>query len=379
MKAILLNRILLVLAFVGLFVAGTLSIEAKTGAVVPCGPSGGCALVAQHPSSKLFGIPVAYIGFVGYLLLAGLAIMRASKGVHQSRGLVTAGYIVAAVGTMASLVLQYVSFFVIRAACLWCLSSAAIMVITLILHALLAQELDNDSVQPDAAPGFGKMDLPLIGALPIALLIGLFVMNGRMVPAAPKLDVPPEEVSKVEFVPENANIYGQKDAPVTIVEFADILCPACQTSSPAVKDFVSENPGKVRLVFRHYPLQQIHPQAMAAAAIAEASADQGKFWDFTLAVMGQKMAPESPDELLETAKVAGIDTKKVRERLTNKQDEIYARVARDLQAVKALGITSTPTFFIMANGKVIGTAGPGQILPKMQEPEIQAAMNVNSK
>lgn len=379
MKAILLNRIILVLAFVGLFIAGTLSIEAATGAIVPCGPGGGgCELVARHPSSRIFGIPVAYIGVFGYLLIAGLAAARASKGVHQARSLVTAGYVVAALGTATSIYLFIQSIFVIHATCIWCLSSTALMCILLMAHAMLAQELESRPNPPETLkPGFGKLDVPMLAVLPVLVGIGLITMGMSMKAgeAAPTPIPTSELTANVALIPDKPNTYGQADSPVTIVEFADILCPSCQSTSPQVKEFVTANTGKVRLVYRHYPLTQIHPQAMAAAAISEAAADQGKFWDFVLAVMGKQMKPTTPEELFEVAQAVGIDTNLVRKRLTDTNDVVYDRIDRDLKAVKALGINSTPTFFIVANGKVIATAGPSNILPKLNEAEIQAAMN----
>ncbi len=374
MKAILLNRILLVLAFVGLFIAGALSIEAATGNIVPCGPAGGCAVVAAHPSSKIGGVPVAYIGFAGYLILAFLAAARAFRGVHANRSLVTAGYVVSAIGVLVSLALQYTSFFIIRAMCLWCLSSAVLMIVTLIVHALLAQELDNHPEAPDRPAGPGP-DLPLVAGLPLALGVGLVLVAGSMKPSSQPLPKPSPTISTETLIPEGAHAFGQPTAPLTIVEFADILCPACQRTSPQVKDFVAANPGKVRLIYRHFPLQRIHPQATAAAAIAEVAADEGKFWDFLLAVMGREMKPETPDELFEVASIIGMNTSDARKRLSNENDPIYERIDRDLQAVKAVGITSTPTFFLVHKGKVIDTLGPGQILERLSDPKIQAIMN----
>lgn len=379
MKAILLNRIILVLAFVGLFIAGTLSIEAATGAIVPCGAgSNGCELVARHPSSRIAGVPVAYLGVIGYLLIGGLAILRASKGVHNVKTLVNAGYAVAAIGTVMSLYLQYVSFMVIQAKCLWCISSAVLMILLLVVHAMLAQELETNSLTPDVKPGFGKLDVPLIAVLPVLVGIGLVTMGMTMQKGSTTSIPMPQGVdfSKVALIPANANSYGDKNAPVTIVEFADILCPSCQQTSPAVKEFVAQNVGKIRLVYRHYPLVSLHPRAMDAAAISEGAADQGKFWDFVLAVMGKQMKPETADELFEAAQAAGIDTNTIRERLTNKNDPIYERLDRDMKAVKALGLNSTPTFFIVTSeGKILETAGPGDILPKLNGDTVKQAMN----
>lgn len=367
MKAILLNRILLVLAFVGVFIAGVLVLEAHLNLEVPCGAAGGCAKVAAHSSSRLLGIPVADLGLVGYLLLAGLAIARSIQGVHKSRQLAMFGLVASGIGVLFSVYLQYVSLMVIGATCLWCLSSALLMIVTFILHAVLGQNLESGELLPDANV---RPDFKLFAILPTLAVIGIVAMGASMKagPVMPKFD--PKQFADVKFVPDKPHLYGDPNARVTIVEFADILCPACQRKSPEVKEFVSQHPG-IRIVYRHYPLAQLHPQAMTAAAISEVASEDGKFWDFVLSVMGQKLEPKDADELLTVAGQVGIDVNKVRDRLGNANDPVYDRVAADLLVVKQLGLTSTPTFFILVDGKVQGEpAGPGQIMDRLNDPAL---------
>lgn len=375
MRAILLNRIILVLAFIGLFVAGVLSLEASTNAIVPCGPSGGCQTVANHPTSHIGDIPVAYFGVVGYLLLVGFSAVRALKTPHKARLLVTLGYAVSAIGTAASLWLQFISFFIIRATCLWCLSSAALMILIMILHAVLTLELDNHPEAPEDA-GKGSLDTGLIAGLPIAVIIGLVVMNSTMnhAPGLTKFNVSQEVLSEVTFVPKNAHIYGQADAPITIVEFADILCPACQRKSPEVKDFVAAHAGKIRLVYRHYPIEKLHPMAMVTAAVSEIAAEKGLFWDFVIAQMTKGGAPASPDEILDTAKSVGLEEDYIRKRLSNDTDVVYDRISADLDTVHKLGVGSTPTFYILVGDKVMDQAGPSEIIPLLDSEKYKKLM-----
>ena len=74
-------------------------------------------------------------------------------------------------------------------------------------------------------------------------------------------------------------IYGDFDAPITIVEYADFQCPACVGFSLSVKDLINEYPGTIRIVFRHLPLPSIHDLAYISAMSAEAAGAQGKFWE----------------------------------------------------------------------------------------------------
>ncbi len=73
---------------------------------------------------------------------------------------------------------------------------------------------------------------------------------------------------------------GPKDAPVTIVEFSDFQCPFCKSANTTVKQVLDKYPGKVRLVFRDYPIASLHPQAPKAHEAARCAGDQSKFWEY---------------------------------------------------------------------------------------------------
>ena len=80
-------------------------------------------------------------------------------------------------------------------------------------------------------------------------------------------------------VTEEDWVYGDFDAPITIVEYADFQCPACVGFSLGVKELINEYPGTIRVVFRHLPLPSIHDLAYISAMAAEAAGAQGKFWE----------------------------------------------------------------------------------------------------
>jgi hypothetical protein len=73
---------------------------------------------------------------------------------------------------------------------------------------------------------------------------------------------------------------GPANAPVTIVEFSDYQCPFCRRAHPHLKEVLRRYPEQVKLVYRHFPLDSIHPQARAAAEAAACAQEQGKFWDY---------------------------------------------------------------------------------------------------
>jgi uncharacterized membrane protein len=310
-KANLLNRILLVLAFVGLFVATALSLEKLMNFSLPCGVKSGCDMVAADPSSSLFGlIPVAYIGFLGYLLMAGLAVTRAMKTPYDLR-LVTIGYVASAIGALFSIYLQYVSLFQIKAVCPYCMTSAITMILTFVVYALLAADVKKN---PLTEQDMGKIDLWMVAGIPFVLVValGLLVSNTK---TKTGLDVGRIELNEKSLVPENPNSFGHADAPMTIVEFADMCCPACQKTSPKVKRFAEDNPSTVRLVYRHFPLK-MHEYGQVSAAMGEYAAEKGRFWDFLMSVMGLERQPQSVQELLDIAKSLGMDPDDIRKRMS---------------------------------------------------------------
>ena len=337
-------RAILVLSFAGLFVAGSLSVSKLFGLGLPCGAAHGCDIVNNHPSSSWFGIPVAYFGFLGYALIAALAAARAGMAPERARPLALAGYLVSAFGALTSVALQIYSLTVIVATCRWCLASAAIMIALLVAHALEY----GDRASEDVPVGRGEFKLATVLFAVCAFALGAFGLNLKKASySAMKVDQ--AQLQKAPLVPDGAHIYGDKASPVTIVEFADLMCPLCQQASPKVKEFVAAHPGKVRLVYRSLPLS-MHPMGSLAAATAEVADDEGKFWDFTTAIMATGENMQTADRVFEIAKSVGLDPDKIKAKLSHDDGPEMKRLTRDINAANALGIGSTPTFLVQVPG-----------------------------
>jgi protein-disulfide isomerase len=75
------------------------------------------------------------------------------------------------------------------------------------------------------------------------------------------------------------HVLGPEHAPVVVVEYGDFQCPTCKQAAPAARMLLERYANRVRLVFRHFPLEEAHPQALAAAEAAECAAEQGRFWE----------------------------------------------------------------------------------------------------
>src|SRR3954470_217846 len=74
------------------------------------------------------------------------------------------------------------------------------------------------------------------------------------------------------------HVLGPHDAALTLVEYGDFECPNCKQAAPAIKLLLERFGGSVRFVYRHFPLEEVHPHALLAAEAAEAAGGQGKFW-----------------------------------------------------------------------------------------------------
>jgi protein-disulfide isomerase len=147
---------------------------------------------------------------------------------------------------------------------------------------------------------------------------------------------------------------GPDNALVTVVEWADFECPFCKRASPVIEGLVDRFPGKVRFLFKVYPLS-IHPHAEPASKAAFAAANQGKFWEMHHKLFEKAPALEGAD-LEKYAKEIGLDLSKFKADLDS--PAVAARVARDKKQGDQAGLQGTPLIFI--NGREFGGGGDFQ-------------------
>jgi protein-disulfide isomerase len=151
---------------------------------------------------------------------------------------------------------------------------------------------------------------------------------------------------------------GQASAPITLVEVSDYHCPFCrrhfQDTQPRIDaDYVSS--GKVRHVFIHYPIDQLHPDAFRSHEAAACANEQGKFWELH-AKLFEKPA-RTIDEIASIAPSAGLDTSALRACMDG---GTYSSAVREsVSRMQQLGVDSTPLFLI---GKTPAPGQPMQIL-----------------
>ena len=141
---------------------------------------------------------------------------------------------------------------------------------------------------------------------------------------------------------------GPETAALTIIEYGDYQCPACGVWHPLVEKMMKEEEGKVRLVFRNFPLSQLHPNALAAAHAAEAAGAQGKYWEMhnMLFENQEEWTPQTePTSKFEAyATKIGLDLAKFDADM--KSDAIGKKISSDYAGGAKVGIQGTPTFFL---------------------------------
>jgi protein-disulfide isomerase len=159
---------------------------------------------------------------------------------------------------------------------------------------------------------------------------------------------------------------GPANAPITVIEFADFECPYCAKVLDTVEAVFAAYPGKIRFVFRHYPLS-FHQKAPKAAEAAACADEQGQFWKFHDALFSSQEL--EVDALKLQAKASGLDEKKFDACLDSGHGQ--AVVKRDLADGQLAGVSGTPAFFI--NGVMLSGAQPEEAFRKVIDQELDAA------
>ena len=167
----------------------------------------------------------------------------------------------------------------------------------------------------------------------------------------------PEPTVNADDIPEvtdEDNVRGDKDAPITIIEYSDFECPFCSRFHPSMLQVMDEYEGKVKWVYRHFPLS-FHPEGEPSANASECAAEQGKFWEFADKIFegGDSLGS---DVYKKIAADLGLNTGQFNDCVdSGKYNE---KVQKQAQAGGTAGISGTPgSFIINQDGKVVPIKG----------------------
>ena len=174
------------------------------------------------------------------------------------------------------------------------------------------------------------------------------------------LDPPRYEVAIAAHDPSR----GPANAPITIIEFSEYQCPFCARVTPTLKAIEQKYAGKVRLVFKDFPLQN-HQQAPKAAEAAHCAGDQGKYWELHDRLFANQQLLQVP-ELKKHAAAVGLDQAAFDQCLdSGKHTE---NVQADIEQGSQMGVGSTPTLYI--NGRLVTGAQPLALFESIIDEEL---------
>ncbi|QYK53170.1 MAG: vitamin K epoxide reductase family protein [Fimbriimonadaceae bacterium] len=377
MNSTLLNRVTMVLSLFGVFVTGVLSYSHAAEKEVPCAANAtvNCAAVVNSPAGSFYGIPVAYLGLICYLLLFGLAWFRVKATGKNWVRAANASLILTGIGFGFHLFLQVVSLNVLQQLCYWCLTSAVNMLIAFIVHGMLAQ-----SGEPTDEKG-SKIDVTVAAAAAI-LAVGAFGITTTMMQKEAKFYKDfKTELTNDQILPIPAKMKGNKDAKIVIIEFADMLCPTCRSTSPKFEALYKKHSGKIRIGFRQFPLFNLpgHEMALTAAMIAEFAAEKERFWEFVNRAYdegnGERVKTEAG--LLEIARESGLSLDELRPLLEEAksptgESRLLDKVNADFHlSSEDLKIKGTPTFLLIVNNGEPRALSFEELEHAFDEPEIK--------
>jgi len=173
---------------------------------------------------------------------------------------------------------------------------------------------------------------------------------------------PPPESAPVQLNLTNQPAFGPADAPVTIVEFGDFECPSCRGEAPLLRELIPDLfPNKVRIVFKDYPLESIHPWARAAAIAGRCVFRQNprtfwKFYDWDYQNQDDITVANLKSKVVAWAGMNGLNPSQLESCMDSKATD--AEVTASIAEGRASGVRGTPTLFV--NGrKAASTQFPG--------------------
>ena len=139
------------------------------------------------------------------------------------------------------------------------------------------------------------------------------------------------------------HVLGPEHAPVTLVEYGDFECPTCKQAAPAVRLLLDRFASRLRVAYRHFPLEGLHPHALNAALAAEAAAAQGRFWEMhDLLFENQRHL-----KLKQLQSYAGQLQLDLAQYAAAMDDQIYLqRVREHIAGGERSGVRATPGFFV---------------------------------
>jgi protein-disulfide isomerase/uncharacterized membrane protein len=311
-----------------------------------------CDIVARSPYAVLFGVPVAAWGIFGYTLAAVVSLW----GAFSRRPLLASGcgLYLAFFCVASSAVLGTVTALLVTAVCILCLATYATNLLILACVLIIGRGLGLRAALAEPVRFLRRRTLRTLVIL--AIIGGCAVAVMTMHPSYWKASAGPIRTRPTTptlphgIEPGGGHFIGAERPTVTLVEYSDYECPYCRLAHTQLRTLLERFPTKLRLVHRHYPLDQscnsslkapMHQNACFAAMIAECAGRQERFWEANDYLFAEARTLHTRPNS-EIAHDIGLDPKALEACL---REEGPRAVAFDVDEGNRLGIQGTPTFF----------------------------------
>jgi len=343
---------------VGVSLYLTVQHHAASGAASVCNIDAtfDCDRVNSSEYSELFGVPIALLGAAFYLAVAVFSWM----GWRGREGYTGAGSLLTAAGAFATAYSVFLAgaSATLGAWCLFCVSTYLINALLLVSGVLARRERPDGPGILAAVMGRGDSSVgTAVTAGTVALIAGVLIYRGQSAPLDPNepdgpgLDGLYAAAGGPVETTGREPVYGDPDAPYTVVEWADYECPYCARMGGELKEVVASFP-EVKVVFKNYPLSSncnpnlpapMHENACGAAAAGVCADEQGLFWQLN-EMMFNNQQYLAPDDIVFMAGQVGLDTDSFKACLEDGRAERV--VKRDIEAGAKADIHSTPAIFL---------------------------------
>jgi hypothetical protein len=325
-----------------------------------------CDLVAASPSAELVGgLPVSSFAAAWFLNLFIMSFFFFRK--HWEREAIRATFALSILGTFVSGLYFWIMRVQLHTFCLYCIGIDICVLLGFFITLSLKPDLNfNRSLNQ----GQWKTFLGIGAGSFLVMTLGLSALDPRwdqngFQPASDQEMADSILNSKsipVAIEPIDPSI-GPKDAPITIVEFSDFQCPYCRMGAMEVNTLLYRYPGKIRVVFKNFPLDQkcnpespqtMHPAACEAAKASLCSHEQGQF-ESAYENLFENQGSLAEGRVKDLLKNLQLDQTQFSTCMESAQPTLT--ISRDIQLGKSLGINATPTFFVNGH-KVEGILPP---------------------
>jgi protein-disulfide isomerase/uncharacterized membrane protein len=331
-----------------------------------------CDTVSQSPYAIMLNVPVAIWGAIGYSFIFLLLFLAGSKNAGKARiwslifwaTLIFSGH---------SVILALISSYLIRSYCILCIVSYGVNLGLLFYAWLIRRRFSNFGLVEDTLKdilflGENKVKSILLFVTFFAAVIftwALYPVYWNFQPPRITADMP------TGITASGYPWIGAENAVLEISEFADYQCFQCKKMHFFLRQLMAENPGKIKIIHRHYPMdhefnpivrQPFHVGSGKLAMLAVYAASKNKFWEMNdlLYGMAGKKKPISTKEL---AKALSLDSADLARALNDRT--IRLRVKHDIYSGNKKGITGTPAYVI--DGEIYQGQIPPEIIRKILE------------